>query len=314
MPPAPIVAVLRADRIPRYAADALRVARTRTGSEVLLLTDADPTGSDLEGIRVIPIDDAYDPEPFAAFRAATSLDAGFRSGFYLHAAERFFLLAQYARRLGFDRLLHMELDVLLSPLGDLADRLDRAGRGLFVPRDHETRAIASLIYVNDLDVLDRLCTAMTVDAGAGHEMRLLARFLDANPDRAFALPTDAVFRDAGPRWPALDPEVVGGLVDAAALGQWLLGTDPRNGRGPLRNGFRNERAGHDLGRLRFEVDADSGAVRVGRDDRPMVELLCLHVHSKLVGRFADPTELRAVATRLERGRRTVLAWRRRPPD
>lgn len=308
----PIIGVHRGATLPRYAATALRAAGERTDSQAILLTDA--TVPDLGGTLVERIGDWYDPGPFAAFRAATSLDPTFRSGFYLHAAERFFILAQYAAWSGQERFLHMELDVLLSPSRDLAARLDALATGVFIPRDHRTRAIASLVYVNDPGVLRLLCDSLTRDAALGHEMRLLARFLDEEPMRAFALPTDAALADLdSDAWPSLEIADVGGIVDAAALGQWLLGTDPRNGWGPLINGFRNERVRHDLSRLRFDVDGSSGAIAVRRGDRDPVDVLCLHVHSKLLQRYSDPTALRAVTERMNRGRRTVLQWRRRDP-
>lgn len=304
----PLVYVQLGAPLPEYAVTTLRVAVERGDGPVVLATDAAVPPTVDHRVTVLPTARWYDPAAFAAFRRRSTLDPAFRGGFWLHAAERFFVLAAAARHLGLDRLLHAELDVLLMPLGGLGARLDRAGRGVFVPRDHPGRAIASLIYVNDTGALDLLNRTLTEEAASGNEMRLLARFLDRHPERGFGLPTDdALRRTWGPRRPrTVGPGTVGGIVDAAALGQWLLGVDPRNTDGPVLNRFRNERMRHDPERLRFTVDRTTGAMTVRRGRSRAVPLLGLHVHSKAMDVAADPGRLADVVARCEAGEATVI--------
>ena len=73
-------------------------------------------------------------------------------------------------------------------------------------------------------------------------------------DHFFSLPTES-FRENASTWNLIDPETIGGIVDAAAIGQYLLGVDPIHCRWkPCRNGFINENCRVDFGAVNFIVE------------------------------------------------------------
>jgi hypothetical protein len=104
---------------------------------------------------------------------------------------------------------------------------------MFIPFHNPSAAIASVFYCNELSTL----SAFLKDASTGelfrNEMELLANWATRNKSLIFALPTMASVL-LGPETPSPDGvEVIqlsqtSGVVDAAQLGQWIAGIDPRN--------------------------------------------------------------------------------------
>ena len=84
-------------------------------------------------------------------------------------------------------------------------------------------------------------------------------------------------------------EDFGAIFDAAAVGQFLGGVDPRNTGGRDTAGFVNETCIFDPSRFRYQWQADSLGRRIpfAVDGSGAYRLNNLHIHCKDLGRFTS---------------------------
>ena len=293
--------------IPAYANVTLRYIRSRWKGRIIVL-HSDPVPRKVRGVTYLRYTDWYDSRPFEEFKDGSPLEEDFRQVFWYLTAERFFVLAQWANRADVQRFLHAELDVALYDIGDLPETLDSWGNGLFYPRASTEFAGASLVYVNSLLALHDLLKFAGQNADLGYEMRVLAAFNDAHPDKAFALPShSSIETDLGIQktWEGLAPSYIGGIVDVGALGTWMMGNDPRNVRGrPSYNKAIVDGHGSQLfAKLRFRYSAPRRSLTVRALESQELKIKALHIHSKEMSMALSPWRL-ALATGLLR-----LPWR-----
>jgi hypothetical protein len=203
-------------------------------------------------------------------------------GFWQVTTERFFILHDLMEAFSLEAVVHLESDVMIY--GDVPAIIDsrRKGARLLYPLDR-TRGIASVFFVAEAAVLGMFCRFAN-EHPSTHDMLLLDRFFKAtsDSDAVASLPTipQSVCKRHG-----LDevrysrPREEGwGLFDAAAIGQYLLGIDPRFDTA-LKLRFRNEES--DLaGFLRDEgfIYTDDGLCLELESEFNV--LRCIHVHSK----------------------------------
>jgi hypothetical protein len=203
-------------------------------------------------------------------------------GFWQVTTERFFILHDLMEAFSLEAVVHLESDVMIY--GDVPAIIDsrRKGARLLYPLDR-TRGIASVFFVAEAAVLGMFCRFAN-EHPSTHDMLLLDRFFKAtsDSDAVASLPTipQSVCKRHG-----LDevrysrPREEGwGLFDAAAIGQYLLGIDPRFDTA-LKLRFRNEES--DLARfLRDEgfIYTDDGLCLELESEFNV--LRCIHVHSK----------------------------------
>lgn len=301
------------ESVPTYVRSALSLA-DRDARLPLRMLCSSATAPHFTGLyATTAIDDFYDPTPFLDARRNIAADHTFRDGFWLKTTERYFVLAQYMDAHRVDRLVHAELDSLTFALDRFVSNLDRSGeRGIFLPFDHPARSIASLVYVNDPAALHELVRFITTTTPVRNDMDLLARFAQHSPRSVRRLPTlesltrPAAFEELACR--AITPSQLGGIVDAASIGQWIGGIDPRNrGFGPHWNHFENDVTTRNaLASLDIVLDASGPTARIG--DLEGVRLYNLHLHSKMHEHLTRRSQLRRLVRWSRRRRRSILRW------
>lgn len=226
-----LVFVFIGDKLPNYARDSIRIAAETNGLPIIVLGNRKLANSvPLNFCKFIEIESFYNPNVFSSAARSISSDHRFRGGFWLKSLERFFVLSSYMHNFNVKGLLHAELDQLLFRVDILAENLEESGlKGVFVPLHSNQAAVASIFYCNDVSALDSLLDFPSQGKTFPNEMALIAQWVDENPEMAFPLPTLAselnrnlVSSDH------LAKSIPGGLVDAAQLGQWVAGIDPKN--------------------------------------------------------------------------------------
>ncbi|MCP9915840.1 hypothetical protein KBZ13_05000 [Cyanobium sp. ATX 6F1] len=193
-------------------------------------------------------------------------------------------------------------------LDNLHECLDLLGQGIFAPRDSLNRALASFVYINKPSVLYEVFKFFLPPFNASNEMEALG-LMAQNSRHFFSLPTES-FSISRDMWNQISPQYTRGIFDAAAIGQYLLGIDPRNC--PLqvkRNGFKNENCLIDWSKYNFIADYDSLSML---DLATLSTYKCynLHVHSK---RFKLATNIlrgnHRLVERLNNGRAIIIGSR-----
>lgn len=284
---APLVFFYKGSALPTYAAVSLSRASAAWEGPVILLHNqiAEPL---IDGVHTVNFTSWYDSRSFADFQENSTMDPNFRSGFWFHATERFFVISQWLAETGLSKFAHAELDVDVSCSSQQMKVLDEWGSGLFYPFGTHKHAGASFLYCNSPDSLTRLVDYICQEHHSEDEMHVLWDFGVANPDQVHRLPSHTYFEPIHPDLELLTcvpAELVGGLFDVQPFGTWLFGQDPRNAvRSPDLNHFVFEEIGSpSLGSLSFRYDFSLGQVSVKSETSTWMKILALHIHSKNFG-------------------------------
>jgi hypothetical protein len=301
-----IVFVHLGRELPRWSMDSLAQATVFNGCPVLLLANAQALqGVRLPaGVRGIAIEEVGLSDEHRAFRELSPLDSSFRDGFWTYTTERFFALSSLLQAQGLEHVVHLENDVLLyAELDTLVPKLARNYPGMAATFDNDHRCIPGFLYISEpavladmvsfvLSVLDHARSRPEHERAGLNDMLLLAAWRAHYPDDMGVLPIvpsdyPAQLRSAM-GGVAADPaqysrhfDELGMIFDAAALGQYLGGVDPRNNPQPSR-GFINESCLFDPRRLRPRMETGADGLR-----RPVIETASgvwpvanLHMHCK----------------------------------
>ena len=287
--------VFLGSKLPTYAKASIKLASVTSGIDLCLIGNRSIQESAKSlPVRFIAIEDFYDSKEFDLAKNGITADHKYRNGIWLKSLERFFVIYQYMIAFNMPSILHAELDQLLFKTDMLSESLENTRlTGLFFPFHSETSAIASIVYINDLAAFKSLLDFAQTDIQYANEMVLIAEWSKENPDLVFQLPTAATLlqnrKDSYlPKVRLLTAVELGGIVDAAQLGQWVAGIDPKHlslSERPLTlyadspNEFVLGR--EQLETLRFVHDG-VGAVKISTNSGlSSVPLYNLHIHSKI---------------------------------
>lgn len=285
--------------LPYYGSAALELARRFAGVNISLIGPAAMESSARrEQIEFVALEDFYDSNSFSAARARLSQPAVFRDGFWVKTLERFFVLEQFMAQAKLKAVLHAELDQLMFRVDALAAALEsESRRGVFVPYHNSSAAVASVLYCNNLESLSALNEYSSETTSFPHEMALLAKWGSSGRQDAFALPTMATAMQVTEmRLPVSGPTEsdLGGVVDAAQLGQWVAGIEPRNVPFPKshRNKFVDPPSDMLLSRkqlesLKFGFEEPTGLLYCTTDTGETHRVYNLHLHSKIHSYLAN---------------------------
>jgi len=282
------------EKLPSYCHSSLELANKYSGMRVHLIGNKSFERTlNLEITQFTSIESFYDSSLFQKAKANLINNHSLRDGLWVKSLERFFVLYQFAAQKGIESIFHAELDQLLFGIEDLVRNLDSLDeKGIFVPFHSPEAAIASVFYCNHISTLEQFLG----DAGSGgffrNEMELIASWASKNTKSVHALPTMAsVIQPAGQTTPLgvqlVKPERISGLVDAAQLGQWIAGIDPRNisPRQIPRTKFVDDPARHllsheTLENIHFGVDFQEREITATYRNE-QIRVYNLHLHSKI---------------------------------
>lgn len=228
------------------------------------------------------------------FLKNSRLDTSFKEGFWLKTSERFFYIESLMKHLDLHDVIHLENDVLIYfALSDYINSFD-SYNNIAAIFDADDRCIASLIYFKN-----------------GTSIEFLTRFIANKSSKNFNdMEVIALFkREMGDQYinnlPIITPEFVriqplknklghttqtphlyynnielfNSIFDAAALGQYVGGTDPMHGHKP---GFVNERCLFDASRLTiiWKEDYQKRKIPYAEYEGKEVKINNLHIHCK----------------------------------
>jgi hypothetical protein len=279
--------------LPQYALASIELAQKYSGMEVHLLGNRTQKRQiEKLGIEFTGVEDFYDPSEFAETAKNLSLSSDYRNGFWLKTLERFFVLEQFMSFKKIHKIFHAELDQLLFRTDLLVLNIEKTGKkGVFYPFHTKQRAVASVFFCNDQNALRNMLEFARSSSSFENEMELLANWARENSECAIRLPTLVNFQESPDR--QISDQFIAsiqmdGVVDAAQLGQWIAGIDPRNV--PLNERPKTHFVDHpnseiltefELSNLTFSFDSRSGILSVSKNEFDEIPLFNLHVHSKI---------------------------------
>jgi hypothetical protein len=243
-----------------------------------------------------------------AFRDVSPFDRAFRGGFWTFTTERLFVVEAAIAHLSLSNVVHLENDVLLyCDLATLIPKLTAHYPGIGATFDNDSRCVPGLMFIPGESAIARLTSFILAvlkalrqspvppspkALAALNDMTLLGMYRGQGTsaiDHLPIVPPDypAVLRSAVGHNPA-DPSCywrhfdrLGMVFDAAALGQYLGGIDPRNDPRPSR-GFINESCVFDprVVKARMSCDSDGRKIPVIETASGVHPVASLHIHSK----------------------------------
>jgi hypothetical protein len=302
----PLVYVWLGSDLPAWARVALKLSNLNCGLVTILLSSK-AIGSVLEVNQQIFLEDFYTP-PKNINHQFEGQRLVFRDGFWLKTTERFFVLQQYMEKYSKKSIFHAELDNLIFDISNLNKKLDSIGNGFFCPRDSMDRGIASLVYINQVISLKEMTDAFIKNMDMYQNDMLLLGSMLKKSNNFYSLPTENRFEiNKTKSWATIDPNDLGGIFDAAAIGQFLFGIDPRNCNTLLFNGFENENKGCNLYSLQFAESFENGTFQVTDNVlHKSLNLYNIHVHSKLFNLLSNPRRLSHVLANINSGKKTLM--------
>ena len=306
-----LVFVYLGKRLPRYAKISLRLAQQYSGMEVVLVSERIFRGTGLQDCNMYIVDGQYKNN--ISIEGINEKYKNFRKGFWIKTTERFYALREYMQESNSHQCFHAELDNLVFANLGLAEKLNQYGTGLFLPFDSTNRAIASLIYINSIDALDKFCAFSTQHIGQKNDMELLAMFGASNWADVYALPTSPGNETLKTGLAKLGiksvSEIECGIFDAAAIGQWYFGVDPRNSYFSIRNQYVNEVSKLDMKSFRMVWNHKTSSFEATMVDQKDKNLLVnnLHVHSKVHRKLARQSTLLSIASRTDKGKKILIS-------
>ena len=281
--------------LPFWSTISINLAVKNTKCKVYLLTTKYNTNISKECTQV-------ELETFYNFKESNfqSKNDKFRDGFWIKTTERFFILRDFVKYNNITSFFHAELDNLIFDLSNLNLKLDKIGSGIFTPKDNLNRCIASLIYVNNSVIINELCDYIISNPEKlSNDMLLLGAFSKYNKNVYF-LPNESVLNEYN-EIDYINQKEIGGIFDAASIGQYLFGIDPRNSRFPIFNKFINENAKYDLTKCNFEVSIEKNkAILNGYN------LYNIHVHSKIFKKLIISSWLDRIIKRINQKKKSLI--------
>jgi len=281
----------------KYIKPSLELACLHSGVKVTLIAEGSLKNIwQSSNINFVELEDFYIGEKFNNAKQKISLDHNFRNGFWLHTLERFFILEQFMHVTSQDSIFHAELDQLLFGVDDLISELESQDfKGLYFPLHNLDKAVASVLYCNSKAAIGTLTDRACMGSPYANEMELLIRWANEYAEYFCALPT---LSEVGPNissiklsktFKLVEHRSIGGIVDAAELGLWIGGRDPRNLslRHKPTNKFtypkyRSALSKELLQSLKFILDSDSKQLFVQLRDNPeSIRIYNLHLQSKI---------------------------------
>jgi hypothetical protein len=282
-------------RLPKYAEKSLGIAREFSGQKVQVVgNNAIHKEVKDNSVAFVAIEDFYSSTDFIAASKFLSGDSHFRNGLWFRSLERFFVLEQYMHYRNLNKFFHAELDQVLFRTDILEAKLsDLSYSGLYLPFHAPDAAVASVVFCNSKSVLKSFLDFTCSGSIFLNEMQLLSAWAKVNPQLVFELPTPA--SEINERRESLIPNArllsiseTGGLVDAAQLGQWVAGIDPRNV--PIYKKPTNKFIGakntfalsqNQLSQISCKFNVNSRLLTLLLKDKSIATMFNLHLHSKI---------------------------------
>jgi len=259
--------------------------------------------SDYPCVQTVLLDSIPPQKERKFFMKWNRMNHAFRGGFWRYAIERFFILHDFMSSQGIKTIIHFEYDnMIYFDIEKLSRAFDGTTQGISLPADSNKRCIPSVVFIKDVAVLQRFCATYNTCylPLKYNDMIAFSKFSKKKKNACSFLPlVPSWYKDgktyfssaSGKKCKDIDLFDSGysefnGVFDAAAIGQYLGGVDPRNDNA-LGPGFINETAMYSPADMKFEwqKDEEDRLIPYGEYAGQKFRIFNLHIHSKGLEKF-----------------------------
>lgn len=265
------------NNFPEYINDCISMIKSVSQVDIHILISKIHFNKIKHNILRFALEDIPPSSQTILFEERSKLDSYFRGGFFKYATMRFFYIYDYMALMNLTDVFHIENDVVIYM--NFLDKLEQfREKSMWCIMDSPTRCIPSFLYFKNSSIILRLLNTCIRHSSIGsNDMFALGEFRNNNINEVGNLPICGSYADL------IDPmfykEAIrfGCIFDAAAVGQFIGGIDPRN---DSKNsiGFINETCIVKCNKVKIEW----------QDMKPYLNgmpLVNLHIHSKDLKRW-----------------------------
>lgn len=236
-----------------------------------------------------------DPDQYniTNFKNNTKLNKKFRNGFWVYASMRLYLVCELIKKENLVNCIHIENDVLLYKNFEsynFENKLHLSIDGLFWINEkkgilsNDFRCIPGILYIPSYNELK---FALDNFNYTKDDMFNLGEFYKNNKDKCITFPI--IKKNSKYNYDnnySTNYSKFNGIFDAAAIGQYLGGVDPRNIKGSS-VGFINEVCVVKYNNYNFEIIIDNKGHKLPYIiiDNEKIPVYTLHIHSKNLKQF-----------------------------
>jgi len=216
------------------------------------------------------------------FEKNSNLDKSFRNGFWHLTSLRFFYIYEFMNQYNIDNVIHLENDVLIYyNINELNDKLDK--KYLYIPFDSYKRNIASIMYIPNKNIFKNILDNYDLNENDMFNFGKIKE--NTNLIKNFPIFIKLNNLSDEQLYVCENYDKFPFIFDAAAIGQYLGGVDPKNISGDSK-GFINETCviKYNNYKIIFEV--------IDEIKKPFlfinnikVPIFNLHIHSKNLKEF-----------------------------
>ena len=272
-----LVLVHIGSHFPDYMNDCIRHIQYTTDISIHVLISSEHRDKIVPAAQIFPLEDIPISDKRQEFERNSSLDSSFRNGFWKFAMMRFFYIYDHVIAQKLDDIFHIENDNLIYV--DFMPKLSVfQSKSMWCVMDANDRCIPSFLYFKNHNILRLLLdTCISCAARQVNDMYALSEFKRQRPDHVGTLPIIKDYCD--PIHPDFyqHADDFGFLFDAAAVGQYIGGVDPRNDSRDT-TGFINETCVVKCNKVKLEWMGEHLYI----NNMPLVNL---HIHSKDLKRW-----------------------------
>jgi hypothetical protein len=184
-----------------------------------LLSNFDCVKDNIELITTNNLEDTYN------FYDNTTLDKTFRSGFWTLTSERFFYIYEYMKKYNVKDVIHLENDVLLYYNCDILINSFN-NNYMYLPFDTYKRNIASIMYIPNHDIFKIILDNYQFNLNDMENFSIIKQ--KTNLIDNFPIFINYEDQNDEIKFVSKNYNIFNFIFDAAAIGQYLGGIDPRN--------------------------------------------------------------------------------------
>lgn len=246
-------------------------------------------------VKGIAYEDLNPTAHHSFFIKHSKLNRSFREGFWFFASERFFFLEELMKQQNLSKVVHLESDVMIYvDIEKLMPVLCNYYKGIGATFDTDTRCIPGFVFFNSVNSIEKLTRHMATCVQENlDDMYIMGDFrkkyglnwIDTLPivDEEYILKEKV--KSVTPQIFCNHVNQFKGVFDAAYLGQFLGGIDPRNG--DVKFGYVNPHCLINSSKMSidWERDHEERLVPILIYKNKKRRIYNLHVHSKRLEKF-----------------------------
>ena len=216
------------------------------------------------------------------FSMKTSLNKSFRNGFWYLTSLRFFYIYEFMKRYNVSNIIHLENDVpIYYNCDELTSHIDP--NFMYIPFDTYRRNIASIIYIPNKEIYKTILDNYDFNKNDMENFCFIKQKTGLIKNFPIFIKSDKLTEEQ--KYVSENSDIFPFIFDAAAIGQYLGGVDPRNTPGDTR-GFINETCVIKYNNYNIWFEDVNGIkkpfIQIGDKKVPIFNL---HIHSKNLKEF-----------------------------